>query len=281
MVSRYSVIQYVPDPISDERINFGVVAFDEDRVLVRFLAGWERVRCFGHRQDLPLLKDFARQMEASAKLGQVFPGDQPNGLPRHERLLKVAQGSMNAIQFTEPKGSLEPTENLLEDMAQIYLKEMEQQPKARDRQAAARITINIVRDLLIRQVGPEKAKGLLKRKYELLGRHQAHTFDVAVANGKPCFAAHGISFEVQPPETVRDALAWMIADVKESSPDFPLAVMALPPKQAIPDYDRLVKLYEETTHTYTTLGARVLEVLQGEEQQLSSWVVGQLERING
>ncbi|MGL4618228.1 MAG: DUF3037 domain-containing protein [Chroococcidiopsis sp.] len=29
MASRYSIVQYVPNPITDERINIGVVAFDD------------------------------------------------------------------------------------------------------------------------------------------------------------------------------------------------------------------------------------------------------------
>lgn len=36
MVSRYSVIQYVPDPIADERMNVGVVVFNDDTVLCTF-----------------------------------------------------------------------------------------------------------------------------------------------------------------------------------------------------------------------------------------------------
>jgi len=47
MVSRYSIVQYVPNPIADQRINIGVLAFDDNRVCVRFLSNWERVKRFG------------------------------------------------------------------------------------------------------------------------------------------------------------------------------------------------------------------------------------------
>ncbi len=57
-----------------------------------------------------------------------------------------------------------------------------------------------------------------------------------VANGQPYFAAHGISFEVQIPESLQDSLSWMISDVKESDSTFPIAIIALPPKQEWPDY---------------------------------------------
>ena len=35
MAAYYTVVQYVPDPVADERINVGVVGFARGRVLVR------------------------------------------------------------------------------------------------------------------------------------------------------------------------------------------------------------------------------------------------------
>jgi hypothetical protein len=107
MASRYSVIQYVPNLIVDERINLGVLVSDEQDVRVRFLQNWERVRNFGLSEDIDLLKKFAHEMQEVTKDGLLFPGDYPSDLPRHERLMKVAYGWMNGIQVTEPRGSLE------------------------------------------------------------------------------------------------------------------------------------------------------------------------------
>ena len=122
MVSRYSIIQYVPNPIADERINIGVLAFDDRSTSVRFLSNWERVRHFG-MEDIYFLKDFASRMESVAADGLLFPGDSENGTPKHERLLKVAQSWFNSIQLTEPRGSLEDVETLLENTVAIYLVE--------------------------------------------------------------------------------------------------------------------------------------------------------------
>ena len=274
MVSRYSVIQYVPNPISGERINIGVLAFDDDTVLVRFLSTWARVNCFGTRNDVSALKDFAGSMKVSAKSGLLFPGDRKDETPGHQRLLKVAKGWINSIQFTEPKGSLEPVESLIEDIAQIYLKGREQRDKPRDRQAAAKVTVSSIRGLLEQRFGNDRAKDLLKTDYQLEGIHKHHKFDAAVANGSPFFAAHGISFEVKTTEPMMDSLAWMIVDVKKQSPDVPLAVVTLPPKGDTDDRQRLMNLYEKTTHTYEDLGATVLK-----EQQISVWVAQQLEAI--
>ncbi|MBD2774779.1 DUF3037 domain-containing protein [Iningainema tapete] len=84
MVSRYSIIQYVPDPIADERINIGVVVFNEDAVKSRFLTNWERVRLFG-MEDIDFLKDFADRVQKAALDDILFPGDEHSKIPNHER----------------------------------------------------------------------------------------------------------------------------------------------------------------------------------------------------
>ena len=274
MVSRYSVIQYVPDPITDERINIGVLAFDDDTTLVRFLSNWTRVSCFGKNSDTSLLKEFARRLRESAQSGLLLPSDKKDGVIKHERLLSIATSWLNTVQFTEPKGSLETVESLLDDVAQTFLKDVEPSIKPRDRQFAARFATSRVRNLLRKEFGIEGAKELLKTDYQLVGNYKPHRFDVTVANRKPFFAAHGLSFEVKTTEVVMDSIAWMIADVKRYSPTFPLAVVALPPKFTTSDHRRMKKLYEETSRTYKDLGAKVLE-----EEQVDSWVSQQLEAI--
>lgn len=63
MVSYYTVVQYYPDPIADERINIGVMAFGDGRVRSRFIQDWRRVEQFGG-EDISFLHDFARRAEA-------------------------------------------------------------------------------------------------------------------------------------------------------------------------------------------------------------------------
>jgi Protein of unknown function (DUF3037) len=132
MTSRYSVIQYVPNPIAGELINIGVLISDEQEVRVHFLQNWERVRCFGMSEDIDMLKNFAHEMQEVMKKGLLFPGDYPSDLPAHERLMKVACGWMNGIQVTEPRGSLASVDQLLEDMTQTYLLEPLQVVKNED-----------------------------------------------------------------------------------------------------------------------------------------------------
>jgi hypothetical protein len=268
MGSRYSIIQYVPNLIADERINIGVLVFDDTLVRVKFLTKWNRVQHFELTDDILFLRDFAHQMQKAAEAELLFPGDQPNDLPKHERLIKVARGWMNSIQFTEPRASLEDVENLLEDAVRTYLVEPPvKEKKLRDRTAAAQIATSNVRRVLKQQYGDNKARELLKVDALLKGSRLEHKFDVTVANGRPFFVAHGISFEVQTPEQTVGDLAFKIIDVKESKPNLPLAVVVLPPTQGTSDRGRLERVYQQTIATYKDLGANVLK-----EDQVEPWV---------
>ena len=100
MASRYSVIQYVPDPIADERINIGLVIFDDEQVKAVFLKQWDRVRCFA-MEDIQFLRLFEEQMQHAAAEGLVFPGDRENGQPVAWMIADV-----RAAQLTVPIGIL-------------------------------------------------------------------------------------------------------------------------------------------------------------------------------
>lgn len=273
MASRYSIVQYVPNPIADERINIGVVAFDDNDVRVQFLNNWSRVQAFG-REDIHFLRDFAKRMNFAASEGLLFPGDEPDGTPKHERLKKIAQGWINSIQFTEPHGSLDNVENLLEDIAQTYLVNVVPTKTKRNRQDAARITTSIIRKTLISYDDKPALKEMLKNDFPVKGSHKQHKFDAVVANGKPYFAAHGISFEVHIPESLQDSISWMISDVKESDPKLPIEIVALPPKQEWQDYEKLNKVYQTTISTYRSLGAEVLQ-----ENEVQPWASQTIDKL--
>jgi hypothetical protein len=275
MASRYSVIQYVPNPIADERINIGVLAFDEKGVRVHFLQNWERVRCFGRSEDIDLLKNFAHEMQEVTEEGLLFPGDRPSDIPAHERLLKVAHDWTNGIQFTEPRGSLVSLEQLLDDLVKNFLLDPEKKQKLRDRAMAAKIAVSKVKAVLSQRLGEEQAKRYVKKDISLKGIHQQHKFDVAVANGRPYLAAHGLSFEVHAPGSIQGAVAWMIGEVKELQPQLPLVILTLPPIQGSFEYKKLLANYENMTSTYQDLGAQVIN-----ENQVEKFLSEQIEALH-
>ena len=246
MASRYSVIQYVPNPIADERINIGVLVFDEEIVKVHFLYSWERVNSFGG-ENTRFLRDFAKHMEESSKNGLLFPNDDPNnGQTRVDRLRKVARGWINSIQFTEPRGSLENVDSVFEDIIRTYLvDEIPTEQNGRDRKVAKRIVASSVKNVLKERLGKRASEYLKKDAQAIVkGVSDSHNFDVLVANGRPYLAAHGVSFEVQITKDTLDSLSCWIKDVKELNSNFPLAVVTLPPKPEFDSYSQLCEVYE-------------------------------------
>jgi hypothetical protein len=78
MITRYSVVQYVPNPLADERINIGVIAWDERDMSAKFLSNWKRVQSFGH-EDLGYVCEFVAK--ASTALDRNVPSDLFGGTP--------------------------------------------------------------------------------------------------------------------------------------------------------------------------------------------------------
>ena len=273
MASKYSIVQYVPNPIANERINIGVVAFNEEEVRVQFLTNWERVRHFG-MEDVTFLKEFAHRMSQAADSGLIFPGDNRDA-PYQERLNKIARDWLSGIQWTEPRGSLEDVDSLLEGIASNFLVDLNsQKPHRRDREAAARLTTAKFRKVF-KQYVKNDPKELLKTSYSVQGSHMEHKFDAVVANGRPYLAAHGVSFEVKIPEHLQNSLSWMITDVKRFQPDFPIAIVALQPKKDVDNYQKLEQTYQQATSTYSELGAKILA-----EDDVENWVLERLEKAN-
>src|SRR4051812_34186562 len=105
MPARYTVVQYVPDPIADERINIGVIAFTEDRIVPRFLHDWSRVRRFGGA-DVSFLKAFARQLHEEVSPALFLDGfERAVGNVNAGSILSASENWMNSIQLTAPRAS--------------------------------------------------------------------------------------------------------------------------------------------------------------------------------
>lgn len=273
MVTRYSIIQYVPDPIAGERINFGVIVFDDEQIRVQFLDSWKRVNCFGS-ENIDFLRDFVSRIKISTTEGLFVPGEDVTDRSKSERLLEISASWQNMIQITPPRKFLGEIESVLDEVAAIFLKEPlpEAKPTFRDRKAAARITKVTVREVLNRRFDPDLVRNLLNSTNAFLGRRESHQFDATVINGRPYFGVHGVSFEIHPPKTTTEAVSWMISDVRDRTEDVPLAVLVLPPKPGSFDYKDLLTLYTRKTELYQELGATVLE-----ELELEPWAEKQLE----
>src|SRR5262245_12616855 len=110
-ISHYSVLQYVPDMTTGERMNVGLIGFSEGRpTLVQVVQSWERVRQFSSG-DISALKEFVAAVDSGA--GPVRTAEDARS---------AAKAWHYAVHFTDPQPSLLPPEQLLADLAPRFLR---------------------------------------------------------------------------------------------------------------------------------------------------------------
>lgn len=244
MPAYYSLVQYVPDLVRRERVNIGIVVFNEERMKSHFIENWNRIRQFGG--CVPALQDVAKQIEQMSL----------------EVLRNTIESWQHSIQFTAPAASLLDLDSLLIDMTQRCLIDPEQQERSyRNRQQAVAITKNSLANALREVIGKAAVK-LLKAHFAMSGSLDRHEYDIALVNGQPLLAANSLSFETPDRKEivkVSHATAWSIEDIKRRDSSFRLAIIALPPKQPSEVYDRAV-------NTFKSLGAEIVV-----EDELEAW----------
>lgn len=262
MNTKYSVIRYLPRPLSGELINIGVVAWTEQSIVTRFVDNWQRARTFG-RENINFLREFAHQLESSTSSQQALFGLDLGSLDA-SKLEKIVETWGHSIEFTEPRASLRSPEEVLHEVTSIYLLESQRRHRARDRRTAAMLAIQSVSTVLTASRGPEAAD-LIKKQRSISGKIEKHVFDVVVENGRPLFAAQGLSFEKSSTLDVQrdvDATAWAIDDVRKSSAfkSLPVAVLALPPSGESRAYSSAKRIF------------RALDVNMISETGMKTWV---------
>lgn len=92
----YSVIQYLPDFVREERINVGIVVWDKEDVIVRLLSNWDRVRLFS----------------GDPNVGPEYFPDLLGPLDHRTLFQLFTLGT--CIRLTRPRGSIGTLSNLLE-----------------------------------------------------------------------------------------------------------------------------------------------------------------------
>lgn len=244
MITHYTVVHYLPRPLSGERINVGVIAWSGDRIAARFLGDWRRVRTFG-AEDIDFLRDFARRVEESAETALSLPGITAGKLDEAQ-LRKFIGSWVNSIQFSEPGSSVKSPSEVVEEVAPIFLRKPQRRGRRpRNRRFAAMFAVQTI-SAAVRQVTQRSPQEFVHRNQLLRGKLDEHQFDVVVSNGGPLFAAQGLSFELPDTATLSrelEATAWAIDDVRKGKPKLPLGVVALPPRGKSILFKRATKIF--------------------------------------
>lgn len=256
MPTYYTVVQYVPDPVIDERMNIGVIVFGDGRLRARFLENWHRVRSFGG-ENISFIRTFVKDLD---RMGE-------------EDIRRVAETWQHSIQLTKPAGSLLTADKLLVDVSSRYLRGLTPPEKTyRSRQEAVALTRRRVKEALDLRLGKE-GRQLIKVDYQIQGKFGSHEFDVGAGNGRPFFAARALSFE-KPEESKAlareiEATAFAVSDVRKEEESIPLGVVVLPPKKENRD------TYLAAVHVFRAVEAQVIE-----EVFLNEWADEMAEKVN-
>lgn len=250
MSAYYSVIQFIPDIVRNERINVGVVSFYEDKKEFQFVENFARVQKFGAE------KSFLQYMFEHIKSMSV------------DQIKEASSEWNNGIQFTDPAPSLLDLNATLLDAAKRFLIDPAVKEKSRrthhDVKTAARRALKEA----ISESIHRSAISYLKSDYAIQGRLGRHNFDIKAANGSPIFAANALSFQSRKGlESAVHATAWSIEDVLKIDDTLPLSVIVCPSQNED-------ALYQEALSTFGELKAEVVE-----EHEVDSWAKKMAEKV--
>lgn len=272
MASQYSVIQYVPDPVADERINIGVVVIGDDQARAQFIEDWRRVSSFG-RENIQFLREFVMDVEAAlenAQSNQLILSSRTGPPALNETVLcRMAENWVNSIQLTPLRGSLDAPDELLDFLAERFLRTPQpRERKYRDRGQAARILRDHVRSGLEKALG-DRSSDLFRANEQIPGNASFHRLDAIVRNGRPLFAAHALSFENPSGDDLDVHLQltlWAARDLRDRFDQFPFGVMIL-------GSDEREQATLLATQSLRKVGAEVLN-----ERDVEDWTI---DRIAG
>jgi DUF3037 family protein len=256
--SKYVVFQYVPDAVTDERINFGVAAFGEEGLHARFLSNWRRVKSFGG-ENVGFLREFARHVE---EMSSAQPSFLANADADVALLFETAPGWINTIQVTQARASTLPADALAEDVARRFLRTTVPRARARDRRWVRATAYRRVFSAL-ESVGVHDPASVVRKQASVPGAIEPHEFDLVVENSHLVTAALTLSFERQnPSELQRDyaSTAWALEDVRSHAPKLSLAVLMIPPSRGTS------KTYDQARYVFDKLKARSVP-----EDEFRSW----------
>lgn len=242
MPSYFSIVRYVPDPVTDERLNIGVVVFGEGQILSKFIQGWGKVRIFGG-EDIDFLRSFADDIER--KQLNLFSSD---GRWDENTLGTISSHWKNSIQLSEPKASLRTPTELLEDISSRYIREpIHRRRERKDKRIAVRLGIQALSQSFLQRHHQPLPDNLVKRHHTVEGARDKHSLDLVVGNGHPFFAAEALSFQGQFSDEMRkevDAALWVIEDVRKADKHLPLAILALKPSGHMPLFTKAKKIFQ-------------------------------------
>ena len=257
MPCHYTIVQYVPDPITDERINIGIMVTDGEHVRAQFLHNWRRVAQFAPG-NIRFLKDAAKELTHSVAPQMILAGTEVGPRTTHEILHGYIRDWCNSIQFTPLRFSMLDAEAVLNHNYERFL----QQPATSRRNGITRSdvlrsTVSSV-EAAIRDDLRINARNLIQCRTPLPGRLRSHSYDLIVQDAQVYFAMQTLSFDRKESDQLEndiDLIAWSISDVKAQTPSLPICVVTNVPDKRTNTYDSAVKLFQDINADVVPMGS--------------------------
>lgn len=268
------MIQVVPDPVRDERINVGVVAWDAERGrgAVKFSRSRQRLHAIGV-DDTAFVSEFQSWLSAliprsrrrrSMQLKLVDDGRETWSL---ETMQSAASEWGGMIRLSEPRAARGSDVAALADSVynrSVFVHRANVDPDS-GRQAIRRSAASLVRSALNERFGEEPPLDT-SVSYDLQGRVSSHQFDVVMTNGTARGALITPNFQDKRTEQIRrdlDAAAWAIEDVRSGIGDIEFGILR-------------ASTMRPTLLSRLDAIASALEVRALEREELGQWAIDEV-----
>ena len=251
VMNYYSLVRYLPDPVTGEQVNVAAIIFDAEHVELRTTHNWKRIQRFGG-ENIAFIQDFIKAFnerynkDATAKESDLMA-----------EIQEMASNWCHSLQVSEPRPSTEGIVELADFVSERFLdpgdvakaeKETTQRVRRTTQKGAAGLTARSIKQSVADRFGSSVGKSLVQRDYPVRGTLQQHISDIAVANGKPLYLAKAVSFEVQENKNLLDhidATKWFLDDVRTRDQDTPIAIVVIPSLEQSTLYERSIRIFEE------------------------------------
>jgi hypothetical protein len=232
MASHYTVLQYVPNALTGERANVGIIAFDDTRVVCRTLHNWRRVSSFGG-SDVHAVRELVEEFTRR----DLSPTD----------VTRALETWTSSLRLSAPRASVAPVDRLLEQMAEVMLVDVEPKQRLNTKLTVmrnGRVALERAVDTKV-----QRADLTVESRLPVDGYRVSHDVDLAVQNGRVLLVAQAVSFARSTSQSIQrdvDATAWILEDLGSSATPPHLAVLVAPPTHGNKSaYDAGLKLFRE------------------------------------
>jgi hypothetical protein len=234
---RYSVVQFVPDPVRQEVLNVGVVVAQgrslAAKVIPQNQAG--RLRAVGYERNLGFLRDLEEELNRGRVPEQTELPEGQTAWTTND-LEKAAREWGGTIRFTPVRpGRVAADRDALEYMYAKLVPTKAAVQRGHTRSSVKkRVRTNLLK-LVSRRYANQDPKELVHSGQRAKGKLEAHKFDYGIGNGRPFHLVQTVSFDVEDRESLAtelDATKWAITDLRNArTKTVPLSVVASGTKQ--------------------------------------------------